>query len=39
MDFIIYDTFSKSLERLNNEEMKLAKITAMDLQLNSRPYR
>ena len=34
MDFIIYDTFSKSLERLNNEEMKLAKITAMDLQLN-----
>ena len=34
MDFIFHNTFQKSLERLNNEEQKQAKITAMDLQLN-----
>ncbi len=33
MDFIIYSTFDKSLERLNNEEQKQTKITVMDLQL------
>ena len=34
MDFVISDTFSDSLARLNNEEQKLTRITAFDLQMN-----
>ena len=34
MDFRIADTFTDSLARLNTEEQKAAKITALDLQLN-----
>ena len=34
MDFVISDTFSDSLIKLNNEEQKLTRITAFDLQMN-----
>src|SRR5436189_4669194 len=34
MEFRIADTFTDSLARLNTEEQKAAKITALDLQLN-----
>ena len=34
MDFRIADTFTDSLARLNGQEQKAAKITAMDLQMN-----
>lgn len=34
MEFLIADTFTDSLARLNTEEQKAAKITALDLQLN-----
>ncbi len=34
MEFRIADTFSDSLEKLNNEEKKTVKTTAFDLQLN-----
>ena len=34
MEFRIADTFTDSLARLNSEEQKAAKITALDLQLN-----
>ena len=34
MEFRIADTFTDSLGRLNTEEQKAAKITALDLQLN-----
>lgn len=34
MEVILANTFQNSLDKLNNEEQKQAKITAMDLQLN-----
>ena len=34
MEVILANTFQDSLDKLNNEEQKQAKITAMDLQLN-----
>lgn len=34
MDFRIADTFTASLARLSNDEQKLVKTTAFDLQLN-----
>jgi superfamily I DNA/RNA helicase/mRNA-degrading endonuclease RelE of RelBE toxin-antitoxin system len=34
MDFYISDTFNQSLAKLNNDEQKLAKTTAFDLQAN-----
>ena len=34
MDFLIADTFTDSLARLTNDEQKLVKTTAFDLQLN-----
>ena len=34
MNFIIYSTFQNSLDRLQADDQKQAKITAMDLQLN-----
>lgn len=35
MQFILADTFSTSLAKLQNDEQKQAKLTAMELQLNS----
>jgi hypothetical protein len=35
MQFLISDTFTESLSRLNGEEQKLTKITALDLQMNA----
>ena len=34
MDFLIADTFTDSLAKLNGEEQKAIKTTAFDLQLN-----
>ena len=34
MDFLISDTFTDSLARLNGDEQKAVKTTAFDLQLN-----
>ncbi len=34
MDFRIADTFTASMARLSNDEQKLVKTTAFDLQLN-----
>ena len=34
MNFIIYSTFQNSLDRLQADDQKQSKITAMDLQLN-----
>ena len=34
MDFLISDTFTDSLARLNGDEQRAVKTTAFDLQLN-----
>lgn len=34
MDFLIADTFTDSLAKLNNDEQKAVKTTAFDLQVN-----
>ena len=34
MEFLIADTFTDSLARLTNDEQKLVKTTAFDLQMN-----